>query len=40
MVKLVLLVNNNITYRYGWISDFYFKPFTEWREDKLKGIGI
>jgi hypothetical protein len=26
--------------RYGWISDFYFKPLTECREDKLKQIGI
>jgi hypothetical protein len=26
--------------RYGWISDSNFKPLTEWREDKLKQLGI
>jgi len=26
--------------RYGWISDFYFKPLSEWREERLNELGI
>jgi len=26
--------------RYGWISDFNFKPLTEWREDRLNELGL
>jgi hypothetical protein len=26
--------------RFGWVSEIYFKPLPEWREDKLNELGI